>query len=81
MIRKPITTITINNDPTANTLKPGTEKLMKGIKVAKSAWRKDAVKSGEGFGKTVKKKIAGSIKQQKKQWGSAKIRGGFKDLG
>lgn len=80
MIRKPLTTITINNDPTANALKHGTEKLMKGLKVAKSAWRKDAVKSGSGFGKHARKMVAGSIKQQKGQWGSARIRQGYKDL-
>lgn len=81
MIRQPLTTITINNDPTGNALKPGTQQLMKGFKTAKSSWRNDAVKTEGSFGKSVKKKIAGSIKQQKKQWGSAKIRSGFKGLG
>ncbi len=82
MIRKSITTITINNDPLQiNALKLGTQKLMKGMKIAKSAWKKDARGYGETFGKSARKKMAGHIKQQKSQWGSARIRQGYKDLG
>lgn len=50
MIRKPLTTITINNDPTANALKPGTQQLIKGIKGQHEAGQKIAKAFGGAIG-------------------------------
>ena len=81
MIRQPLTTITINNDPTANALKSGTQQLIKGTKIARAAYKKYGAETGIGFGKHAKKAIAESIRTGKSIHGSKVIRQGYKDLG
>ena len=56
MIRKPLTTITINNDPTSNALKHGTKQITAGLKSLRSD--RDPFYS--------RKEMAGSLKKMGK---------------
>ena len=73
MIRKPLTTITINNDLTGNALKPGTQRLIKGFKFGDSVM---PVKKGNA----IRQKAAEYRSRQKKDWGSADISESYQGL-
>ena len=78
MIRKPLTTITINNDPTANALKPGTQALMKGIKLFKKIGPSGFRKSLSTAGSATRKQLAKEWRGVKSTIGSPEMRGAFK---
>ena len=78
MIRKPLTTVTINNDPTANALKPGTEQLIKAFKIGDreeaeriprglTTWTKDPkeLRRAGATGMKAMKKMRGSAEQRR----------------
>ena len=82
MIRKPLTIITINNDPTANALKPGTEQLIKGFKESNKTTRSLATRAKRPYSR---KKEAAYLRKQRSEWNSAGmgkvLRGGYKNFG
>lgn len=70
MIRKPLTTITINNDPTANGLKHGTRQLTAGLKQMRSERdgfysRKEMAGALKSIPKSIRKSVVKSFRPGK----------------